>query len=232
MKARANSTLIEAGNSHPVVIEGVEVPVIFKKLPIGDIVLDPENPRIQHAVRQKFQSLKVKHEDLLSLIYDQPGVSDLMAAIRDNGGLNEPILVRPDGRVIEGNCRAVSFLKLNKAKPNEQNWKTIPAWVVPSITERQVLILQGTQHVAGKNKWRAYEKVGHLYTMHKKLGMTPKEIAKSLGLGRGTSVEQDLLAYETMTEQLLPKMKGGNDLEKWSYMQEFYKSKEIGRAHV
>lgn len=227
MKSSKGSTQTEASNGRQLVIEGTLIPVQFKELPIKDIVLDPDNPRIQHAVRRKFNNSAVKQEDLLNLIYEQHGVPDLMVAIRDNGGLTDPIYVRPDGRVIEGNCRAVCFLKLAKAKSQDPAWKSIPAFVIPHITERQVAILQGSQHVAGKNKWRAYEKIGHLHTMHTKLGMSPEEIAKALGSMRASSVKQDLLAYTTMTEKLLPKMGGTNDLQKWSYVQEFFKSKHL-----
>ena len=188
--------------------------------------MDPDNPRIQHAVKRKFKDGEVKHDDLMALIYAQPGVPALLTRIRDNGGLIDPIYVRPDGRIIEGNSRAVIYLKLRKAKPHEEVWKTIPAYVVPKITEEQVAILQGAQHVVGKNTWRAYENAGHLHGMHKRLGMTPERIAKVLGI-RENSVKQILQAYATMTEQLLPKMGGGNELQKWSYIQEFYKSTSL-----
>src|SRR5450756_260043 len=210
MTAKTDTSAIGV-NGQPLIIEAVEIPVEFKKLPIAQLELDPDNPRIQHAVRQKFNGKKIRQEDLLALIYEQPGVSELYAAIRDNGGLMEPIFVRPNGRVIEGNCRAMSYLKLHAAKPKEEAWKAIPALVVPNITDRQVAILQGSQHVAGKNKWRAYEKVGHLHFMHVRLGMDVVEIARTLGLRKGP-VEQDLAAYKTMTEKLLPKMGTGNCL--------------------
>jgi hypothetical protein len=226
MKAGVGTNRIAPTNGRPLIIEAVAVPVEFKNLPIRELALDPDNPRIHHAVKQKFKGGRVKQDDLLALIYEQPGVPELYATIRDNGGLQEPIFVRPDGRVIEGNCRAVSYLKLNKAKPNEEAWKTIPAFVVPRITERQVAIFQGSQHVAGKITWRAYEKVGHLHTMHTRLGMTPADIARTIGL-RENSVKQDLQAYAAMTEKLLPKMTTGNDLQKWSYVQEFYKCRNL-----
>jgi hypothetical protein len=208
-----------ARSAHSLIIDGVAVPTEYKDLALGKLVLDPDNPRIQHAVKRKFKSGQVKHDD-------QPGVPALLTRIRDNGGLMDPIYVRPDGRIIEGNSRAVIYMKLSKARPSEQVWKTIPAYIVPAITEEQVAILQGAQHVVGKNTWRAYENAGHLHGMHRRLNMTPERIAKVLGL-RENSVKQILLAYSTMTEQLLPKMGGGNELQKWSYVQEFYKSTKL-----
>jgi hypothetical protein len=97
---------------------------------------------------------------------------------------------------------------------------------VPDISDRQVAILQGQYHVAGKNKWQAYEKAGHLHTMRDQLGMDEKAIARTLGM-RERDVIRDLKAYETMTKKVLPKMKGGDGLDKWSFVQELFKRKDL-----
>ena len=102
----------------------------------------------------------------------------------------------------------------------------IPAFVVPSISERQVAAFQGRVHVAGKNPWRAYEKAGHIYAMHKKHGMDTKAIGQVLSMTE-SEVLRDIRTYETMTEQLFPKMKGTAALEKWSFFAEFYKRKGL-----
>src|SRR5207247_1236834 len=151
------------------------------------------------------------------LILERPGVPELFKSIRDNGGLLEPIYVRPDGRIIEGNCRAASYMKLHGINEKEKRWQTIRAVFVPNITDRQVAILQGQYHIAGKNKWLAYEKAGHLHSMRAQLGMDEKTIARALGMHE-RDVIRDLRAYETMTEKLLPKIKSGG-LEKWSFVQ-------------
>jgi hypothetical protein len=187
--------------------------------------LDPDNPRIQHAVKQRSQKGPLSQEGLSSLILEQPGVSDLFKTIRDNGGLIEPIYVRPDGRVIEGNCRAASFLKLRSTNAADKRWHTIPAFVAPNITDRQVAVLQGHFHVAGKNKWRAYEKAGHLHTMSRNLGMDAKAIGRVLGLQERVVIRL-LQSYKTMSEKILPRM-NGRGLDKWSHVEEFFKNKEL-----
>jgi len=208
------------------IIEGEEIPVEQRKIRLADVRLDPSNPRIQHAVKRASKNGAISQEDLRKIILEFPGVSDLFKSIRDNGGILDPIYVRPDGRIIEGNCRAASYLKLNGINPKEPRWQAIPAVFVPNITDRQVAILQGQYHVAGKNKWQAYEKAGHLHTMHTKLGMDEKTIARLLGVPE-RDVIRDLKTYATMTEKLLPKLKDGNGLDKWSFVQEFYKSKKL-----
>src|SRR5437016_3616217 len=125
------------------IIEGEPIPVEHRKMPLKDVRLDPNNPRIQHAVKQKSKNGKISDEDLRKLILDQPGVSELFKSIRDNGGILEPIYVRPDGRIIEGNCRAASYLRLHGINKQDKRWQTIPAVFVPDISERQVAILQG-----------------------------------------------------------------------------------------
>jgi hypothetical protein len=222
-----NDGQVETTDGRFLIIENEALPIKHVSLALDKVQLDPDNPRIQDAVKQKYRHVKISQPQLQALIMEQPGVSDLFVAIRDNGGLQEPIYVRPDGRVIEGNCRAACYLKLKAVPGSVKKWNLIPAAIVPNITERQVAILQGQQHVAGKNKWRAYEKVGHLYRMHHHLNMDPAEIAKSMGL-RERDVKRDLEAYETMTNKLLPQMKNGsNRLEKWSFIQELYKRKGL-----
>jgi hypothetical protein len=207
-------------------IEGAPVPVERHDIPIANVLLDPNNPRIRHTVRQRTTNGAMLSQDALcGLVLDQPGVSDLFKAIRDNGGLLEPIYIRPDGRVIEGNCRAAAAMRLHGTNKTDAHWHTVPAFLVPTITERQVAVLQGQFHVAGKNKWRAYEKAGHVYAMNTDLKMEMTAIARALGMQERV-VCRLIDAYKTMREKVLPRMKGGG-LDRWSYVEEFYKNKDL-----
>jgi len=208
------------------IIEGESIPVEHRRMDLKDVKLDATNPRIQHAVRQASQKGQIGQDELLKLILDQPGVDQLFKSIRDNGGIMEPIYVRPDGRIIEGNCRAASYFKLKDIMKDDSRWVTIPALFVPNISDRQVAILQGQYHVAGKNKWLAYEKAGHLHHMHTNLKMDEKAIGQALGM-RESEVIRDLKSYQVMTQQVLPRMTSANGLEKWSFVQEFYKRKGL-----
>src|SRR5216684_2339732 len=88
------------------VIEGESITVEHRKMPLEDVRLDPSNPRIQHAVKKISTNGTISQDDLCKLILDLPGVPELFKSIRDNEGLQEPVYVRPDGRINEGNCRA------------------------------------------------------------------------------------------------------------------------------
>lgn len=223
-RSRSQPQAVLSGQT--LIIEGDAIPVEHRKMPLKDVLLDASNPRIQHAVKQASKNGTLSQEELRKLILDRPGVPELFKSIRDNGGLLEPIYVRPDGRIIEGNCRAASCLKLHGINASDTRWQTIPAVFVPEISDRQVAILQGQYHVAGKNKWLAYEKAGHLHTMHTRLGMDEKAIGQALGMHE-RDVIRDLKAYETMTQKLLPKMKGASGLDKWSFVEELFKRKDL-----
>lgn len=209
-----------------VVIEGEPVPVQYRDISLTKVKLDASNPRIQHAIKKISSNGNISPTELRNLILEQPGVPELFRSIRDNGGINEPIYVRPDGRIIEGNCRAATYLRLHEIKPKDPRWQTIPAAFIPEITDRQVAVLQGQHHVAGKNKWEAYEKAGHIHSMHTKLGMDEKAIARALGIREG-EVIKSLESYKVMTEKVLPKLKGRDGLQKWSFVHEFFKSREL-----
>ena len=210
------------------IVEGDKIPVRYREMDLEDLRLDPNNPRIQHAVKQKSKGRTLTQEELRDLILELPGVSELFKSIRDNEGLLEPIYVRPDGNIIEGNCRAACYLKLHNiaSRNKDSRWQKIPAVFVPKISDRQVAVLQGHYHVAGKNKWLAYEKAGHLHMMHTTLKMDERAIAKALGMREG-EVKKNLESYQVMTEKLLPRMKNGNGLEKWSFVQEFFKRRHL-----
>ena len=227
MSRKASESSASSGTAEHIFIEGAAVAVERREMPIGAIVLDPNNSRIQQAVRQKTNGGAALTQDgLRDLILDLPGVSDLFKAIRDNRGLMEPIHVRADGCVIEGNCRAASYMRLHNANKLDQRWQRIPVLVVPQITDRQVAVLQGQFHVAGKNKWDAYEKAGHLHMMRTELKMEPKTIAKALGMQERV-VTRLLDGYTTMRDKVLPCIKNGRGVDKWSYVEELYKIPEL-----
>ena len=207
-------------------IENQKVFVEHRDMPLAVVKLDPHNPRIHHAVKKKFPNGQITQEELRKLILEQSGVSDLFRSIRDNGGISDAIHVRPDGSIIEGNCRVACYLKLNSIDKSDARWQAIPAIFVPNITPRQAAVLQGQFHVAGKNKWAAYEKAGHLHFMKNTLHMDEKDIAGTMRMTE-KEVSRNLQAYSIMTEKVLPKMRGGSGLDKWSFVDEFCKRKGL-----
>jgi hypothetical protein len=209
-----------------VTIENEAIPVTYEEIPLDQVRLDPDNPRIREHLKQLGKTAKITQGELQKIILEISGVPALLRSIRENRGLHDPIYVRHDGRVAEGNCRTSVFRFLREAQKQEKCWQTIKALrLPPTVTERQIAVLQGHMHVAGKITWRAHEQSGHLHYMHKTLGMNPGEIAAAIGLSE-PKVKRLLLTYETMTTHVIPKG-AGDSRKKFSYVLEFYTHKKL-----
>ena len=143
-----------------ITLDGKRVQVQSVDLPLDQVTLDPFNPRIANTFSvgtSDFGSeLQLKLE---ALLWDDSDVRDLYRQVLVNHGLIERIIVRQDGRVVEGNCRTVVYRKLREKQPSETCWQQIPARVLPAdIGKRDVAILLGEMHVAGKNTWTPVRK--------------------------------------------------------------------------
>jgi hypothetical protein len=149
-------------------------------LPLSEVKLDRSNPRVANTVAISPMSNEDDvQRQLTDLLWEDADVRSLYQSVQANHGLIERIIVRHDGVVAEGNCRTVVCNKLAGNFPLDPVWRRIPARVLPSdITDRQVAILLGELHVGGKNKWSAFEKAGHMYSLYNTFGLTQDEIAK------------------------------------------------------
>lgn len=220
-------------NASPLVIDeitldGKRVQVQSVDLPLDEVTLDPKNPRIANtvsiSVTEKGDALQKKLE---ALLWDDTDVRDLYRQVLINQGLVERIIVRQDGRVVEGNCRTVVYRKLRERQPSEKRWKTIPARLLPvDIGDRDVAILLGEMHVAGKNTWTPFEKAGHVYSMHNDFALVQDEIALRLRMSK-SKVNQLIRAFDMMKNKYLPKYPGPASSRKFSYFEELFKKPEL-----
>lgn len=184
-----------------ITIDDEKIPVVAGEMPILEVRLDAENPRIREDLKKRDKKLPPPtREELQKIILDLSGVNDLLKSIRDNKGLHEPIYVRHTGVVAEGNCRTAIYLKLHNANKKDPTWQKIPVLKLPAtVTERQIAILQGHLHVSGKITWRKHEQAGHLYAMKHAYNMSHAAIAKSLGM-REKEVARVIGSYELNLE--------------------------------
>lgn len=207
-----------------ITLDGKRVQVESVDLPLDHVKLDPRNPRIANTVSVSISDHGEKlQRKLEALLWQDDDVHDLYRQVLANGGLVERIIVRQDGSVVEGNCRTVVYRKLRENKPTERNWRQIPARLLPSdIADREVAILLGEMHVAGKNTWTPFEKAGHVYRMHSNFALTQDEIAVRLRMSK-SKVNQLIRAFDLMKNKFLPKFPGPPSIRKFSYFEELYK---------
>lgn len=213
-----------------ITLEGRKVRVWNRDLPLDQVNLDAANPRIANTVAvTATDDVKTLQRELENILWEDPDVRDLYRQVLINKGLIERIIVRQDGRVVEGNCRTVVYRKLRHNQPREELWRTIPCRVLPEdIAERDVAILLGEMHVAGKNTWSPFEKAGHIYRMHKDFALTQDEIAHRLRMSK-SKVNQLIRAFEAMKVKFLRQYSAPSNIRKFSYFEELYRSPDLRR---
>jgi hypothetical protein len=212
-----------------VVIRGKTIRLHHDSLPLADVLLDEDNPRIRYRLK-----LEQGRKSLDTVIETMPEVRALKRDIERNGGLRERIIVQQNQKgkwkTIEGNCRTVCYRSLHKKAPSDPRWKTIPARILPiDIDERDVAILLSDFHIAGKIDWKAHEKAGQIYHMNNNLGISHDDIATYLRASKST-VNRFHQAYKFMVERFLSIDRGKYAKQgerRWSYFDEFFKRSEL-----
>src|SRR3984957_14427853 len=207
-----------------ITLDGKRVQVQSVDLPLDQVTLDPRNPRIANtaliSISEEGEALQKKLE---ALLWEDADVRDLYRQVLINQGLVERIIVRQDGKVVEGNCRTVVYRKLSEKQPAERRWRNIPARLLPAdIGDRDVAILLGEMHVAGKNTWTPFEKAGHVYRMHNEFALVQDEIALRLRMSK-SKVNQLVRAFDMMKTKYITKYPGPASSRKFSYFEELFK---------
>jgi hypothetical protein len=150
--------------------------------------------------------------------------------IESNKGIYEPIWVVPEDdfyKVIEGNTRAFIYEELSEKYANDDNWKTIPSYILPhKIDRKQINFIRLEKHLFGQTPWSAYEKARELYRLHDKEDYSLKRLEQLTKL-RASEIQNNIQAYKDMEDQYLKKYNKPAERLKFSYFVEFRKNKEL-----
>jgi hypothetical protein len=211
-----------------ITLDGKRVQVQSVDLDLARVKLDPRNPRIANTVALSLtETGEALQRKLEALLWEDSDVRELYRQVLVNKGLVERIIIRQDGTVVEGNCRTVVYRKLREKHPGDLIWRHIPARMLPAdIGARDVAILLGEMHVAGKNTWTPFEKAGHIYRLHEEFALTQDEIAQRFRMSK-SKVNQLIRAFDIMKNRFLPKYPGHSSIRKFSYFEELYKKPEL-----
>lgn len=220
------------GSEQVLVVAGKDVRVTHETVPIGELRLDPNNPRIRFQL-ERSGNKKPTQDDLQKFIKDQSGYDGLQKTIRLAGGIHDPVIVRHDGTVVEGNTRLTVMSTLHKGQSTNPRWKTIPVMRLPKdVPEQAIAMLMASYHVAGKNKWAAFAKADQVYRLVHKYKCTPEQIADETRNMSKREIEQTLEAYEYLIKEVMPSAGKRSDAtfleSKWSHALEFVKNRELG----
>jgi hypothetical protein len=183
--------------------ESVQMKLV--EIPLEEIHLDADNPRIRYRF-----GLGTQQKSLDEVILSMSEVKLLRKDIKMTGGLRERIILQPNGdgyKVVEGNCRAACYRSLAADDPDDTRWHNIPARILPTgFDPRKVAI----------------------HDLH----MGQGDIATYMRQSKST-VNRLLNAYTFMIDRFLT-IDDGKYADagegKWSYFDELYRSKDLRMA--
>ncbi len=215
----------------PLTIAGSVVEVTHELVSIDEVRLNPDNPRIRFQIHHRKGGKTLDADELMELIREQPGYDGLQKAIRKAGGIYEPVIVRYDGLVVEGNTRTAVYKTLHRGNKADPKWKFIPIERLPkTVPESGLARLMASYHIARKTVWRPYAQADQIYELRHAYGLTLSQIADETRMSE-REVEQYLEAYEYLLKEVLPHVSNGNGSDilesKFSHALEFVKRKSL-----
>lgn len=202
-------------------IRGVDVPTETGDLPVASLKFYADNPRIYSFVRAEGQT--PSQTEIMQRLLLLEHVRELVQDIKVNDGLIDPLIVRGGAmEVLEGNSRLAAYKFLGTQAPIK--WSHVRCTVLPKeIDQSLVFALLGQYHVKGKKDWAPYEKAGFVYRRFKSHHVDIGDVAAEIGLTKDEA-KHLVAVYEFMLAH------DDADRERWSYYDEFLKSRKIKKA--
>ncbi len=181
----------------------------YVELPINDIELDINNPRIQ-------QYLEIYGENItsegiaLALSGASSGSSSsyqsLKESIRVNKGIINPIIVnkKPNNNyiVIEGNTRLQIYKEFAQDDP-EGPWNKIIAIVHDNLPDSDIHAIRLQAHLVGPREWDPFSKAKYLYQLCYVEKLPMATIISFCG-GKSSEINKLINAYKDMTQFYFP----------------------------
>ena len=196
--------------------------MLYDKIDIKKIKLDPDNPRIADKLGSKeFDSIDEQNALIASYLRGDtgnteagPSCLELEKSIYSSKGIIEPIILleEKDGTYlcIEGNTRLSIYLSFcNDQYPDEAEWKKIPSLIHNELSRSQIDELRLQAHFVGKKEWTPYAK-GRYITQLVKSGTSLEDIKKIVG-GSDSKTRANYYAYKVFKEKYETKFNPSKD---------------------
>jgi hypothetical protein len=212
-------------------LQGRDIPFERARLPIDQLTLDPDNPRIQYLIGRRPD---ISQEELDELLWAKDQVKALGQSIKQNGGVYDDVIVQKvDGRYVvrEGNSRTVAVRHIAEQHPGDNQFDTVPAMVFnEELSEDDLAVLLADMHVTGKIRWDAYEQAKHVWRLYNVHGKTYDWLATHLRMSK-SKITQQLKAYQWMTEYLNENDDPRN-IEKFQFFSELARKKNLATRYA
>ncbi len=212
-------------------LDGVSTEIRMMKVPIIQLFLDLENPRIQYYIDTRLHDNVTQEKVKFALSEGNDQYDTLKEHIERNGGIYDPIWVVPKDEniftVIEGNTRSFIYEELSGKYVNNPKWKEIDAYILPHKVDRNIInFIRLEKHLFGTTPWAAYEKARELYRLHTEEAYSLKRLQQLTKLS-AYEIGNSIQAYKDMEEQYLPRNNKPSERLKFSYFVEFRKNREL-----
>ncbi len=209
-------------------IQGFIVDLELTEVDPFAVKLDPTNPRVGFSMRQLEEAQR--NEDACTLLLtSQEETEALRRSIVLSNGVQEPIYVRANGTVAEGNRRVVAVRAAQEEFPRDARFERIPAWLIPADTpEPLIQDLLNEIHLGAVRGWAPYEKALQMRALVDG-GLIEEEVAERYRM-TAREVRQQLAAVEMMDTLYFPITDDPADPEnrtKFSYFLEFHKNTRV-----
>lgn len=205
-----------------------------KTIPVKEILFDEDNPRISLFKDSELTTTgnRLSQDNIAFALRAQPSYSSLKRAIYENHGAMVPIWVVKEKNhyvVIEGNTRLFIYKEL--VKEEDARFETINCMLLDlnmhDIDNEIKDFIRLTCHLKGTTEWDKYEQAKYLYTLYYVNKYPIKTLAQRTKLS-STEIQQDIKAYEIMSNQFFPKYGSDpNSVHKYSYFKEYVKDKKL-----
>jgi hypothetical protein len=208
------------------------IPVTFENVPIADVELDRNNPRIRRFLEmypdpspeQIYLALGAGGE---AAGEGESSFDKLKNSILSSKGIVQPIIVnRTAGKIIciEGNTRVAIY----RSFIDEEvvgDWTKIPAMVYTDLPEDRVDAIRLQVHLVGPRAWDPYSKGKYLHYLRTQELQPFERIIDFCG-GDKREVQESIAAYADMEKYYRPLVDEGKyDLTRFSGFRELQKPK-------
>lgn len=209
-------------------IQGVPVTLSLIDVDPDAVKLDPTNPRVGFSMRQL--GAEERNDPACTLLLtSQEDTEGLKRSIILSGGIQEPIYLRHDYTVAEGNRRVVATRAAKEEYPEDPRLARIPAWLIPEGTPEGVIQdLLNEIHLGSVRGWAPYEKALQMRGLLAG-GLIHEEVAERYRM-TPMEVRQHIEAANMMDRLYFPITRDPTDAEhrsKFSYFLEFFRSTRL-----
>lgn len=209
-------------------VQGFQVRLELIEADPEELILDTTNPRLGFSMKQLPEDERGDPACTL-LLTSQEETEALKRSIFLSGGVQEPIYVRHDYTVAEGNRRVVALRAAKEENPDDERFRKVPAWCIHRDTPENIIQdLLNEIHLGAVRGWAPYEKALQMRTLVES-GLIEAEVAERYRMA-AREVRQHIDAADMMDRLYFPVTEDPRDPEhrsKFSYFLEFMKNGRI-----